>query len=104
MPGFGLLGGLRRDVEAAVRPLAFRPGTPLEVVQSCRQSIVAAAVPYGAVYVDAASAGQPRRSATGILAAPIEVRIIYSRQGGREVRQSRTTCRLNATGTVVALR
>jgi hypothetical protein len=91
-------------LEAAARPLAFKPGTSLELVRACRQSIVAAAIPYGAVYVDTASAGRPRRSAAGILAVPIEVRIIYSRQGGHEVRQSRTTCRLNATGTVVGLR
>jgi hypothetical protein len=91
-------------LEAAARPLVFKPGTPMSLVRACRQSIIAAAVPYGAVYVDTASAGRPRRSTTGILAAPIEVRIVYSRQGGHEVRQSRTTCRLNATGTVVALR
>jgi hypothetical protein len=70
-------------------------------VQNCREAIVAAALPYGVVRVDAASAG-PMRSARGGFAAPVEFRIVYNRRGGLETRQATINCRLNTAGRVVA--
>jgi hypothetical protein len=84
-------------------PLPFTPGTSIDIVSACRQAIIAAARPHGVIRVDAASAGRTVTGANGNLAAPIEVRIVYARQGGNEVRQSRTNCRLDADGRVTSL-
>ena len=83
------------------RSLIPRPGTPLQVVQNCRQAIVAAALPYGVQRVDAASAGAMRRSNGGHV-APVEFRVAYARQGGIETRQAVVSCRLNQNGRVFA--
>jgi hypothetical protein len=87
-----------------VGPLVRRVGVPSRIVHACRTSIVTAAVPYGAVQVDAASVGEASRTSDGGLTAPIAVRVVYARASARQVRQSRVACRLNAAGTVVALR
>jgi hypothetical protein len=100
-PEIGQVRGTREDLESFRTPLRPRPGTPQQVVQDCRAAIVAAAIPYGVVRVDAASAG-PMRSARGGFAAPVEFRIVYNRQGGLETRQAAINCRLNTAGRVVA--
>jgi hypothetical protein len=87
----------------SVAPFEPVPGTPNAVVNVCRQAIVSAADALGAVNVRAVSAGTPRRERNGNLAAPIQVRIDYNRQGGVEVRQARITCRLDVAGRVIAL-
>jgi hypothetical protein len=87
-------------VPARVAP---RPGTPPRIVQTCRNSILNAAKPYGVLRADVVSAGEAKRGARGMVTAPVLARITYARQGGNEVRQSRVTCRLNAKGLVVAL-
>jgi hypothetical protein len=73
------------------------------VVHVCRQWIASAAEGFGAVNVHAVSAGPLSRERRGILAAPIQVRIDYDRQGGIEVRQARIKCRLDAAGRVIAV-
>lgn len=85
-------------------PLTAIPGTPPAVVRVCRQAIMSAATPLGALRVHVVSAGSLRRHRRGALTAPIEVRIDYARQGGIEVRQARVGCRLDAAGTVVAVK
>jgi hypothetical protein len=83
-------------------PVHAAPGTLLATVASCRNAIAKAATRYGAVYVSAASAGATKRSGRGVT-APIETRIVYSRNGGSQARQSLISCRLNAAGRVVSL-
>jgi hypothetical protein len=100
-PDIGPVSGTREDVERFRSPLTPRPGTPQAVVQSCRTAIVASALPYGVMRVDAVSAG-PMQSARGGFAAPVEFRIVYNRQGGLETRQATINCRMNAAGRVVA--
>jgi hypothetical protein len=73
------------------------------VVQVCWQSLAAAAGPYGAIRLEAASAGQVTQGPRGDILAPLEARVLYARGSAREVRQSRVTCRLNARGQVMAL-
>lgn len=85
-------------------PLTAIPGTPPAVVRVCRQAIMSAATPLGALRVHVVSAGPLRRHRRGALTAPIEVRIDYARQGGIEVRQARVGCRLDAAGKVVAVK
>jgi hypothetical protein len=100
-PEIGSVSGTREDLEDFRNPLRPRPGTPQQVVQDCRTAIVAAALPYGVVRVDAASAG-PMQSARGGFVAPVEFRIVYNRRGGLETRQATINCRMNTAGRVVA--
>jgi hypothetical protein len=79
------------------------PGTPSFVIRACRNAIVSAAVPLGAVRVRASSAGPVSRQRRGALTAPIRVRIDYARQSGLQVRQAKVRCRLDASGTVIAI-
>ncbi|HLM41757.1 MAG TPA: hypothetical protein VK434_19445 [Microvirga sp.] len=85
-------------------PLVPRIGTPVQIVEACRTSIASAAVPYGAVRVDAASAGRLNPTPDGGIMAPVQVRVVYARAKTSQMRQSRVTCQLNAAGAVVALR
>ena len=72
-PEIGPVSGTREDLENFRNPLRARSGTPQQVVQDCRAAIVAAALPYGVVRVDAASGGRcsppaaasPRPSSSG---------------------------------------
>lgn len=98
----GLVGGYA--AERAVTPkLQYRPGTPDQVVEACRQAAIAAARVHAGemgaelVRVDAASAGEMRRTRSGGR-APVEVGIVYSRLGGREARQGVVECRVDASG------
>jgi hypothetical protein len=78
--------------------IARKPGTPDEVVQVCQQAIFSAAKQLGAVGVQAASAGPVRRQRDG-LTAPLSVRIDY----GKQVRQAKVGCRLDAAGRVIGV-
>ncbi len=89
-----ILQGDRRD----------RLGVPVEVVSTCRSSIVDAGRPHGIVWVDAASSGRLRISRTGAVSAPIEARVAYEHAGRVQTRHSRLICRLSPAGTVIALR
>lgn len=100
-PEIGSVSGTREDLEGFRVPLRGQSGTPQQVVQNCRAAIVAAALPYGVVRVDAASAG-PMRSARGGFAAPVTFKIVYNRSGGLETRQATINCRLNTAGRVIA--
>jgi hypothetical protein len=100
-PEIGSVRGTREDLQSFRTPLQPRSGTPQQVVQDCRAAIVAAALPYGVVRVDAASAG-PMQSARGGFAAPVEFRIVYNRRGGLETRQATINCRMNTAGRVIS--
>ena len=89
-----------RETEGALKVV---PGTPFAVVRSCRDAVEEAATEFGAVSVQAKSAGTLRRLNGGFLVAPVEVRVHYERLGGTEIRQARIKCQLDAGGTVVKL-
>jgi hypothetical protein len=97
----GQVSGTREDLERFRTPLVPRGGTPQQVVKNCRDAVTAAALSYGVVRVDAASSG-PMRSAGGGFVAPIDVKILYNRQGGLETRQATISCRMNTAGRVIA--
>ena len=69
-------------------------------LNSGSEAIVSAALPYG-VFGYSASTG-PMQSTRNGNVAPIEFRIVYSRQGGLEIRQSIVQVRLNTSGWVLA--
>jgi hypothetical protein len=101
--------GRREDQQVTVGyPIPFPSlrairGTPPAVVRACRNAILSAARPLGAVRVQAASAGPLSRQRRGALTAPIVVRIDYASGGGIKVRQAKVTCRLDAAGKVIAV-
>jgi hypothetical protein len=101
VPEIGAVSGTREDVSRFRTPLRARARIPQHIVQNARDAIAAAAIPYGVQRVDAASAGPMRATARGFV-VPIEVRVVYRRQGGLETRQSIVNFRLNANGQVLA--
>jgi hypothetical protein len=95
-------GGWFRGIHV-LKPLRARPGTPLAVVQSCRNALVSGASSYGAIQVDVASAGRTARLKDGNLSAPVEARIVFQRGNRVQVRQARVTCRVDEKGRTVAM-
>ena len=97
-PARGSMGSLA--LRGSGSPMIGQPGTPIEVVKRARDAITAAALPYGVVRVDAAGAG-PMERIEGGYTARIRFRVVYSRQGGLETRQSTISVRLNEARQVV---
>ena len=95
-------GGWFRSLYS-LQPLRAKPGTSLNIVQSCRSALIQGALRYGATQVDVASAGRTTRVKGGGLSAPVEARIVYQRGSRVQVRQARVTCRLDATGRRVVM-
>ena len=90
--------------------LHHRPGTPTEVVESCRQAVISSAQAHAAEQgatlqrVDATSAG-PMRQVGRSYSAPIEAGVVYERPTGQELRQGVIECRVRVdqrSGTIVA--
>jgi hypothetical protein len=75
---------------------------PTTILSACREAIVSAATPLGAVFVQVVGAGPVARSDKGLI-APLDVQIQYDRQGKDEVRRAAVGCRLNASGKVTAI-
>lgn len=97
----------RRDGAAsadAMPPLKGRPGASLSVVSACREAIITASRPHGVTRVDVASAGLTRTGRQGAVLAPLEARLVYQRGGDVQVRRSRVTCQVAASGVVTAIR
>ena len=98
----GMVGGYAAE-RATIPKLQYRPGTPNAVVETCRQAAIAAAHTHASamgaelVRVDAASAGEMRRTRSG-QRAPVEVGIVYSRPSGREARHGIVECRVDVRG------
>ncbi|KLK91752.1 hypothetical protein AA309_18480 [Microvirga vignae] len=86
-----------------LQPLRAKPGTPLSVVQSCRNALISGALRYGATQVDVASAGRTVRVKGGGFSAPVEARILFQRGNQVQVRQARITCRLDQAGRIAAM-
>jgi hypothetical protein len=83
--------------QASIPQLQHRPGTPLSIVEVCRQAAVTAARAHASevgaelVRVDATSAG-PMRHVGKLRVAPVEVGVVYTRAGGPEIRQGTVEC------------
>ena len=102
-PRLGAVRGSARDLRQLQRRLSPVAGVPRRSVDACRNTIAAHGTPFGAIRVEAVSAGPLRGVRQGGTNAPIEARIIYARADQIQVRQARITCRLDAQGHVVAL-
>jgi hypothetical protein len=90
---------LPQNVLGALAPLRSLPGIPQNFIAACREQLLEAARPYGVMRMDASSAGR-LRPVRGGQAAPLQVRIIYARRGGPEVRQANVNCIISADGAV----
>ncbi len=101
LPGVGTVIGTPEEVSAIARGLRGRQGAPVQAVENCRDSIAAAALPYGAIRVEGAAAGPMRQSQAGFI-VPITFNVIYARQGGLEARHATINCVMNTAGEVVA--
>jgi hypothetical protein len=92
--------------QAAIPQLQYRPGTPIEIVRTCREAAVTAARAHAAdmsvelVRVDATSAGQMRRTGAGRV-APIEIGVVYTTPTGQESRQGVVDCRVDRRGRAI---
>jgi hypothetical protein len=98
----GLAGGYAAE-KANIPKLQHRPGTPIAIVEACRNAVISAAQAHATdmgatlVRVDATSAGEMHRTRNG-QSAPVEIGIVYSRLGGREARQGVIECRVDQRG------
>jgi hypothetical protein len=74
-----------------------------DAVEKCGDSLTAQARRLGSEEVRVSSAGPEVRSPDGGVAVPINARIEYARDGKKQVRQARITCRIDKEGRVVSL-
>jgi hypothetical protein len=93
--------------QAEIPQLQHRPGTPIEIVRTCREVAVAAARGHAAemgvelIRVDATSAGPMRRVGRSQV-APVEIGVVYTRPSGeREARKGTIQCRVDPRGRAV---
>jgi hypothetical protein len=76
---------------------------PLNAVARCGDFLTAQARELGSEEVSVSGAGPEVRSPDGAVAVLINARIGYAREGKKQVRQARVTCRIDPGGRVVAL-
>jgi hypothetical protein len=92
-------GATRSATSAKEVAGAFFGGGIPEAVTVCRDAMVKDAAQFGALSVDAFTAGRVRASGTGGQIASLTVRIQYP----GEVKEAPVECHLDASGTVVAV-
>ena len=85
------------------------PAAPVAQVESgaverCKASLAANSRALGSVAVNVREAGPGAKARNGSVDVPVVARIEYARNGRKQVRQARVTCRLNPEGQVVAFR
>ncbi len=97
----------RRVSRAPIRPAprkAQASQARLGAVERCKASLALNARALGSVAVNVKEAGPEARTRGGSVELPVVARIEYAREGKKQVRQARVTCRLNPEGQVVAFR
>lgn len=102
----------RRISRAPLRPAprskrqaqAQAPRAGSDVVERCKTSLALNARALGSVAVNVKEAGRETRARGGTVDLPVVARIEYVREGRKQVRQARVTCKLSPDGQVVAFR
>ncbi len=102
----------RRISRAPLRPAprskaqiqAQAPQAGSGVVDRCKASLALNARALGSVAVNVKEAGRETRAPGGSVDLPVVARIEYVREGRKQVRQARVTCKLSPEGQVVAFR
>ena len=92
-------GRLQRAQRVPQRPASGGEASS-RAFAKCGNILEARARPLGAVDVSVSSAGGEVRARDGWVVLPIDARIEYARNGMRQVRQARVTCRMNTDGQV----
>jgi hypothetical protein len=93
---------LRPAPRSKAQPQAPRAGSG--VVERCKASLALNARALGSVAVNVKEAGRETRARGGSVDLPVVARIEYVREGRKQVRQARVTCKINPEGRVVAFR
>jgi len=96
---YGFVRGTSFALASLGTPLQSKPGAN-DTVQACANVVRDAAAPLGATRVEAASAGPQKRVRDGYV-APVEMRIIYARFMGLEVRHSVLNCKVDRGGKIL---
>lgn len=65
---------------------------------ACRKAISDGARPHDPVHIEMTMTGPVQRLSGGKRVAPLFVRIVYARQGGRETRKDHVVCTVNERG------
>lgn len=102
----------RRISRAPLRPAprskpqaqAQAPRVGSGVVERCKASLALNARALGSVAVNVKEVGRETRARGGLVDLPVVARIEYVREGRKQVRQARVTCKLSPDGQVVAFR
>ena len=94
----------RATVRAKKAPVARVAQAGPGVVERCKASLASNARALGSVAVTVKEDGREAHTRGGSVDLPIIARIEYSREGRKQVRQARVTCKLNPEGRVVAIR
>jgi hypothetical protein len=92
----------RSKAQAQAQTQAPRAGSG--VVERCKASLALNARALGSVAVNVKEAGRETRARGGSVDLPVVARIEYVREGRKQVRQARVTCKINPEGRVVAFR
>jgi hypothetical protein len=71
--------------------------------KACQRWIADSAKPYRPVVIETVITGPIQRLAEGVRIAPLFVRMVYEREGGRETRKSHIECTIDANGAVTAV-
>lgn len=90
------------QAQAQAQTQAPRAGSG--VVERCKASLALNARALGSVAVNVKEAGRETRARGGSVDLPVVARIEYVREGRKQVRQARVTCKINPEGRVVAFR
>ncbi len=92
----------RSKPQAQAQAQAPRVGSG--VVERCKASLALNARALGSVAVNVKEVGRETRARGGLVDLPVVARIEYVREGRKQVRQARVTCKLSPDGQVVAFR
>ena len=76
---------------------------PEQTLLACQNEIAEWAEPHDPVRIETVRSGHGRRQLNGDVVTPLNVRIVYDRQGGLETRQAQIDCTVNDDGAVVAV-
>ena len=95
---------LRPAPRSKAQPQAQAPRVGSGVVERCKASLALNARALGSVAVNVKEAGRETRARGGSVNLPVVARIEYVREGRKQVRQARVTCKINPEGRVVAFR
>ena len=98
--GWGLVLATPRVLASLPHELSSAPG-PNRAVGDCKRQIELGAARYADAKVEAASAGEERRTGEGLYEGLVEMRVIYDFRAYYEIRQATLRCYARPDGSIV---